>query len=252
MIPKKIHYCWLSGDVMPDFIIKCMNTWQKNMPDYEIVLWDKEKFDIDSVPFVKQACAEKKWAFACDYIRLYALYTEGGIYLDSDVEVINSFTPMLEHGFFTSIEYHADIYRSQKSRSLLDVEFKPKVNGTVIPGIGLQAAIMGSIKGHPFLKECLDYYSDKNFILGNGLYFDQIIAPTIYAQVAEQFGFIYKDVSQSLSNNMEIYPSYVFAGNSKQITDKTYAVHQCVGSWRVKNYQYYLSSISNKLRALIS
>jgi mannosyltransferase OCH1-like enzyme len=84
-IPKKIHYCWLSGDEIPAETVKCINTWKKIMPEYELVLWDKNKFDIKSVPFVEEACKVKKWAFAADFIRLYAIYNEGGIYMDTDV-----------------------------------------------------------------------------------------------------------------------------------------------------------------------
>ena len=91
MIPKKIHYCWLSGDPLPEKIQQCMQTWQRTMPEYELVLWDTNKFDITSIPFVHEAYQQRKWAFAADYIRLYALYTEGGIYLDTDVIVKQKF-----------------------------------------------------------------------------------------------------------------------------------------------------------------
>jgi mannosyltransferase OCH1-like enzyme len=99
MIPKKIHYCWLSGEKMPEDAISCMKSWQKMMPEYELVLWDTNRFDVNSVPFVAEAVSVKKWAFAADYIRLYALYTEGGIYLDTDVFVRKSFTNLLDCGF---------------------------------------------------------------------------------------------------------------------------------------------------------
>lgn len=87
MIPRKIHFCWLSGDPLPPSIKKCMDTWKKVMPDYEWKLWNTENFDVNSIPYVKEAYEKRKWAFAADYIRVYALYTEGGIYLDSDVKV---------------------------------------------------------------------------------------------------------------------------------------------------------------------
>lgn len=86
MIPKKIHFCWLSGDEFPPLIQYCIDTWEKVLPDYEIILWDTKRFDINSIAWVKEAFEAKKYAFAADYIRLYAVYTEGGIYLDSDVE----------------------------------------------------------------------------------------------------------------------------------------------------------------------
>ena len=104
MIPKVIHYCWLSNDPFPEKIKLCMQSWKEIMPDYEWKLWNTENFDIEnSIPYVKDAFACKKWAFVADYIRLYALYTEGGIYLDSDVKVLKRFDDFLHHGFFLSL-----------------------------------------------------------------------------------------------------------------------------------------------------
>ena len=82
MIPKRIHLCWLSGDPYPQKIQKCIDSWKVHLPDYEIMLWDLKRFDIAQVPWVEQAFRVKKYAFAADYIRLYALYNYGGIYLD--------------------------------------------------------------------------------------------------------------------------------------------------------------------------
>lgn len=88
MIPKVIHFCWLSCDKYPSKIRYCINSWKEKLPDYEIRLWDLSRFDIDSSVWCKEAFEMKKYAFAADYIRCYALYKEGGIYLDSDVELL--------------------------------------------------------------------------------------------------------------------------------------------------------------------
>lgn len=90
MIPKIIHYCWLSNDPFPEHIERCMSTWQKYCPDYKIMKWDLSQFDIESSQWVKEAFESKKYAFAADYIRLYAIYTYGGIYLDSDISLNDS------------------------------------------------------------------------------------------------------------------------------------------------------------------
>lgn len=100
MIPKIIHLCWLSGDKFPSDIQTCIDTWHEKLPDYEIILWDRKRFDINSTPWVKEACEAKKYAFAADYIRLYALYNYGGIYLDSDVIVYKSFNNLLHLPYF--------------------------------------------------------------------------------------------------------------------------------------------------------
>ena len=99
MIPKIIHYCWLSGDEIPEKLQLCMASWKKFLPEYEFMLWDLDRFDINQILWTKQAFESKKYAFAADYIRLYAIYTYGGIYLDMDVEVLKSFNPLLNRKY---------------------------------------------------------------------------------------------------------------------------------------------------------
>ena len=100
MIPKIIHFCWLSDDPYPQEIQRCLDSWKEILPDYEIWKWDRKRFDINSVPWTKEAFESKKYAFAADYIRLYALYNYGGIYLDSDVLMYKSFNPLLNLPYF--------------------------------------------------------------------------------------------------------------------------------------------------------
>lgn len=96
MVPKVIHYCWLSGDPYPRLIKQCMKTWKEKLPDYEFVKWDLNRFSLGKSLWVKSAFEAKKYAFAADYIRIYALYHFGGIYLDCDVQVLKSFNELLE------------------------------------------------------------------------------------------------------------------------------------------------------------
>lgn len=142
MIPKIIHYCWLSGEEYPETIKKCMATWKEKLPDYEFMLWDTNRFDINSVKYVKQAFEAKKYAFASDYIRLYAVYNYGGIYLDSDIEVFKSFDDLLNNKAFTGFENERDI----------------------------AAWIFASEKGNPLFKDFMDYYNDVSFILPDGAF----------------------------------------------------------------------------------
>jgi mannosyltransferase OCH1-like enzyme len=151
-IPKKIHYCWLSGDRMPVHAVKCINSWKNKMPEYQLVLWDKNKFDITSVPFVKEACRLKKWTSAAYFIRLYALYSEGGIYMDTDVYAVKSFDDFLSASFFTSLEYDKTIVEKENAQELLNEDGTKKYPQEIFTrGIGIQAAILGSIKGHAFV-----------------------------------------------------------------------------------------------------
>jgi len=215
-IPKRIHYCWLSGDKMPADTEKCIESWKNKMPEYELVLWDKNRFDIESVPFVEEACRVKKWAFASDYIRIYAIYNEGGIYLDTDVYVKKSFDDFLSNEFFTSLEYHKKEAKKGRAYDLLNKDGtlkNPEKDRMFTRNIGIQAAVLGGVKGHPFLKSCLEWYKDKHFILPDGTYYDKIISPVIYADIAIDYGFRYKDEMQKLKDGMVVYPSSVFTGS---------------------------------------
>ena len=248
MIPKKIHYCWLSGETMPAFFRECICSWKKIMSDYEIICWDTNKFDINSNTFAYEAYKLKKWAFASDYIRLYALYTEGGIYLDSDVIVRKKFDEFLNNDFFTAVEYHSSLVKEANTLELLNTDGSSKVPSTSKPGIGIQAAVLGSIKNHFFLKECLEYYRDKHFRLEDESLFDKIIAPDIYAMIAENYGFRYKDEQQHLTGNMLILPSEIFAGSLDTVTNNSIAVHCCVGSWRQKSDDFLMKKIMDKFK----
>jgi mannosyltransferase OCH1-like enzyme len=234
MIPKKIHYCWLSGEKKPMLIKKCIESWQKIMPDYEVKLWDTSNFEIKSNNFVYEAYKEKKWAFVCDYIRLWALYNEGGVYLDSDVSVLKSFNEFLSYDFFSAVEYHNHIIKRENSGQYLNSDGSRKKGAANVPGIGMQAAVFGCASGHQFVKACMDYYENHHFVLENGSLNNKIIAPDIYARMAEKFGFKYKNEKQELRENMMIFPNDVFSGSIKQSSENTFAIHFGYGSWRQK------------------
>lgn len=236
MIPKIIHYCWLSNDPLPEKIKMCISTWKEIMPDYEIKLWNTENFDVSSVPYVKEAFDSRKWAFAADYIRLYALYTEGGVYLDSDVEVLKPFDDFLKYSFFSSMEYHPFQIEQEESYRLIN-EAGKRLSDDYVSGIQIQAAVMGAEKGCPYVKEVLDWYKDKHFVKSDGTLGTDVIAPQIYARVAEKRGFIYKDVEQYLEGNVKIFASEIFAGNKREATSNSYAIHFCENSWAPKTFR---------------
>ena len=105
MIPKKTHYCWFGGAELPELAKRCISSWHQHMPDWEYVLWNEESFDISKAPtYVQEAYAAKKFAFVSDYVRLFALEQQGGVYLDTDVEVLKSYQPLLEHCAFIGFE----------------------------------------------------------------------------------------------------------------------------------------------------
>lgn len=243
-IPKIIHYCWFSGRPLTPFAKRCIRSWKKVMPDYELRLWTSEdiKDIIQSVPFAKHAYEAKKWAFVADYVRLYALYTEGGIYLDSDVKVIKRFDKFLGCAFFSSNEKTA-YYYNKETQSKLQDDGTPIDSDEIVIGMGIQAAIMGSIKGHPFIMDCLDYYQTLTFnISGETDINDYITVFHISRIAAQKYGYKYVDCYQLLSNDMHIYPSSTFVGNMLFYKKReAYAIHLCNGSWHEdKGVKWYI------------
>jgi len=203
LIPKIIHFCWLSGDPYPDLVRRCIQSWEDKLPDYEIFLWDMDRFDIHSVPWVEQACEAKKWAFAADYIRLYALYNYGGIYLDSDVEVLKSFDDLLERPCFFGREHTPD-----------------RIDASHI----VEAATFGAEPKHPLIKKCLDYYEGRNFRINESAV-DTTVLPHIMAKVLEEENVL-----------KELLPMDYFSPKNTrtqiiEATASTYSIHHFNGSW---------------------
>jgi len=251
MIPKIIHYCWLSGGKMPEAAQKCIATWHKVMPEYKLVLWDTKRFNINSVSFVKDAYKAGKYAFACDYIRLYAVYNEGGIYLDTDVYVLKSFNDLLEYDYFTSLERDlttvppdSPYYKAFKQNENPDF-----INKDIIryEGFGLQAAVFGSVAAQPFVKDCMDWYKNNSYFFPDGLPIEKkLVSPDIYAAIAQKYGFKYISGLQRLQNNMVVLPADYFPNNIYK-TDNAYAVHLCDNSWKDKP-KYSKFYIGEKIR----
>ena len=210
MIPKAIHYCWFSSDKKPKTIQTCIDSWSRVMPDYNIKCWDDKSFDFDSVPFVRDAIKAKKYAFAADYVRLYALLTEGGIYLDSDVLVKRPFDTFLNNEFFSGTEaYYVDN----------DLHFR------------IEAAIMGATKGHPFIKKSISFYHNTEFsVKKTG---KDLVMPKVISKYAEEYGYLYENRLQQL-DGMTIYPTSVFTNTLHKDTsnvNELHAIHQNAGSW---------------------
>jgi len=237
MIPKIIHYCWFSDEPLPPNLRMCMSTWRKVLPDYECRLWTLDSFDVNALAWTREAYRAKAWAFLTDYIRLYALYEEGGIYLDTDVYVKKTFDSFLMDRFFTSIEYHPEMIESDElSDQRLDIKGINLFPGKRVPGLGLQAAILGAEKGHPYLEKAMAFYRNNHFIQ-NGKWFTDLIAPDVLALIAEDFGLKYnKDVEQELREGMKVYSYYIFGGAYTQITKDTVAVHLSAGGWRQRTF----------------
>jgi len=230
MIPKIIHLCWLSGDPYPGMIKTCLRSWKRVLPDYKIMLWTRDNFDTDAVTYVREAVSVRKWAPAADYIRLWALYHYGGIYLDSDVFVRKSFDDLLKYDFFTSVE---------------------RANPNDPCNVGLQAAVMGSIPGHPFVEKCMKYYEENPYFLPDGSYANQTLtAPGWFAQAAVSYGFEYYDKQQSLKSGIMVFPSCYFPSTLLTIPPESKAIHCCGGDWNFWTKRKFRQKVYRKLMPL--
>lgn len=232
MIPKRIHYCWLSGEAFPPNIQSCIDTWRPHLPGYEFVLWDKARFGETTVSYVAEAIEKRRWAFAADYIRVYALYHEGGIYLDSDVTLHQPLDRFLHHRFFSAVEKHP--IKKAELDTYLTPDGSRRPHCEQVPMVGIQAAVMGAEAGHPFLKQVLEFYEGNPFRTQDGTNFEKEIMPTILAKTAEQYGFKYADRLQELDLGMTLYPSSVFASSPQTAHPDAIAVHGTFNSWRKK------------------
>lgn len=219
-IEKKIHFTWFSNDPFPEEVKKCMDSWQEWLPDYEFIHWDMEKISEIENRFLKEALSKRKWAFAADFVRLYALYHYGGIYLDTDVVVFKTLDPLLHYGAFIGREnsMHLDQRRAVRY---------------------LTSHCMGAEKHHPFFKACLDYYKDRPFILSNeewlpdNLKYDQTTLPEIQYEIAKIQGYNPSEqikAVQTLENGLKIFPDKYFDYLYK--VKKAYVRHLALGGWR--------------------
>lgn len=218
MIPKIVHYCWLSNDPYPKNIARCLESWKEKLPDYEFIKWDFNRIDKSKFKWVSDAFDNRKYAFAADYIRSYAIYNYGGIYLDSDVEVIKSFDDLLSHHYFMGCEFN---------------KTSP------------EAAVIGAEKGHPFFEKLLHYYDGRSFVKADGT-LDRRTLPSIFLEILDN-GFKVEHIDNPSqiddddSNKICILPYYYFSPKSTldgKIHKKveTYAIHHFTNTWFPKYY----------------
>lgn len=207
MIPKVIHYCWFGKNPKPKMALKCIDSWKKYCPGYEIVEWNEDNFDVNSNLYCRQAYESKKWAFATDYARLEIIYNYGGIYLDTDVELIKPLDELLDCDCF--------IGRQQGFQ--------------VNTGAGF-----GACKGHPLVKIMLDDYADISFLKENGE-MDLYTCPHRNSQWLFENGLRADDSYQEICD-ARIYPIEYFSPKDAWTrivtkTDNTFSIHHCGASW---------------------
>lgn len=224
-IPKIIHYCWFGRGDKPEVVNKCIQSWKRTLPEYQIIEWNEENFQIDSNTYVKEAYESNKFAFVSDYVRVYALYHQGGIYLDTDVEVFKSFNNLLHHDSFWGFEQ----------------------------GNYIATSTIGATKGNALIKTFLDSYAGKKFINDDGSIND-LTNVAIITEILKSIGLNMDGQYQELSGKGTFYPQTYFSPydyiNCRNFINKdTYAMHHFYKSWlppkaRLKsNLKLFISKI---------
>jgi len=202
-IPKIIHYCWFGRSPDTELKIKCMESWTKYCPDYELRLWNEDSFCMDEYPFARQALEDKKWAYVSDVARLHSLYYEGGIYMDTDVEVFQPIGRFLEEDFFSG-------YESKRK---------------------IPTAIMGSKAGNSYLGKLLLWYIGKNYHQG----FYDVPNVKIISKFTERFYNVTlggEEFSvEDDGDKAHFYPETYFCRPMKGSTE-AYSKHHFTGSWK--------------------
>lgn len=207
MIPKVIHYCWFGGSPLPDLAQKCIASWKQFLPDYEIKEWNENNYDVRKIPYISQAYDAKKYAFVSDYARFDILYHHGGIYFDTDVEVIKPMNDILEKGAFMGLE------------SL----------GNIASGLGV-----GAEGGETILLEILGSYRKSSFVDESGLQDPTTVVKRV-SDIFRKHGYVDSKEVQMVEK-FTIYPTEYFCPKSIatgliQITRNTYTIHHYDGSW---------------------
>lgn len=221
---------------MPPLVKWCMKSWKKHLPDYTFKLWNETNFDVNSVPFVKEAYEAKKYAFVADYVRLYALYTEGGIYLDSDVRVLKSLDCFLKYDFVSSHEFYPSNFKPYIK--LLNEDGTPKDPEQVIAWLGISCTTLFACKCHPLIKDCMNFYHDNHFLDASGMpKCEELVIGPILSKKAEKYGYRYTTVPLNLLYNGKILDKYTFVMNALFLTSKAYTIHLCLGSWNDISYK---------------
>lgn len=208
MIPKTIHYCWFGGNQIPTEYLKYIESWKKYCPNYEIIRWDETNFDINQNAYIKEAYEAKKWAFVSDYARLYIIYNYGGIYLDTDVELIQPLDHLLKYDCFLGIE---------------------KGENKVATGLGF-----GAKKNNEIIKLMLDEYSKIHFKIGKDIY-DLTPCPERNTRSLYKIGFKNNQTGIQVLGNVAILPyEYLCPYDMKGegiVTSKTISIHHFTASW---------------------
>lgn len=230
MIPKIIHYCWFGGNELPQSALKCIASWRKYLPDYEIKEWNESNFDVNIIPYTQEAYEAKKYAFVSDFARFWILYKYGGLYFDTDVEVIKPMNNLIARGPFMGCEIDSDINK----------------HIAVAPGLGL-----GTTPNLKIYKEILNYYETMHFLKDDGtINLTTVVHYTTH--VLKKNGLKNIPGIQQVAG-IYIYPKNYFnpfdnATGRLNITQETYSIHWYSKTWlKVNPFRQWASRLAHRI-----
>lgn len=214
-IPKKLHYCWYGGKPLPDLALRCIESWKTFLPEYELKRWDERNSDLKINRYVELAYQAGQYAFVSDVMRLKVLHVEGGIYLDTDVEVLKSFDSFLHHDLFLGFE----------SRDVV------------------ASCVIGAKKGHPFILKLLRKYQEQEFSEGKtGV--ERVPNTVMFSEELENLGLMFNNEKQT-AGRITVYPKEIFCPKdydqlSYEITENTCTIHHFRGSWYSSGTRFFM------------
>ena len=214
MIPRVIHYCWFGGAPKPKSVLRCIDSWKKHCPDFEIREWTEKDFDVAQNEYTRQAYEAKAWGFVPDYIRLWIIYNYGGFYLDTDVQVVKDLLPLCEHPAFAGFENN------------MHVAF----------GLGF-----GAEKGNPVIEAHMKMYDNLYFIKEDGTY-NKTPSPQYTTQLLKKLGLQEDNGEVQDLGDIRVYPKEFFCPKNfttgvTRVTNNTYSIHQFDASWFTEEQQ---------------
>ena len=221
MKPKIIHICWFGKDPYPLEIRMCLRTWKRLLPDYKVKVWDYDAAKAIGIKFIDDALEAKKWAFAADVVRFYAVWKEGGVYMDSDIFLYRRFDDIMDMGDFVTVNERLNPTREEK--------------------FGLQAAFFLGEQGNEFCRRMVSLYESLDFdetlkIMHDPEKFQTIISPYRMVPVAQEMGYKMDDTKTQHLEGLTVLPTQYLLPNTNKWprAEFTIGMHRCKGSWRKK------------------
>ena len=220
MIPKVIRYCWFGGKPLPLYAIKCIESWRKFFPDYVIKEWNESNFNVDIIPYTHEAYQASKYAFVSDYARFWILYNYGGVYFDTDVEVVKDMRDLIARGNYLGKEAGVPLFRFGKNFTCIN------------PGLGMAVSPKNDL-----LKAALDIYAASHFINDDGTFNTKTIV-TITTELLIDRGYLSQEGMQEI-DGWYLYPEDFFCPKNYYtgeclLTNNTYSIHHYDASWKTK------------------